>query len=128
MDRRHPDSGWRAASLAAALLAITFNFLQPIVHAALMRSGAPTALWSVFCNSAAAEPDGKAGSMPAPAAQAHECCLGLAHAPPLAAPSSAFILLDPVAVAIRFVATVDMPVTAGIRDGPSQPRGPPLLA
>jgi hypothetical protein len=37
MIRRRLDQGWRAAALAAALFAITLNFLQPLAHAALMR-------------------------------------------------------------------------------------------
>ena len=44
MSRRRSDQGWRAAALAAALFAITLNFLQPLAHAALMRSGAPAKL------------------------------------------------------------------------------------
>ena len=127
MDRSKPESGWRAACLAAALFAITLNFLQPLVHAALMRSGAPTGLWTVFWNSAAAEPDGKAGSIPAKTTEAHDCCLGLAQSPAFAEPPSAFILLEPIVVAIRFVADLDVPAAVGIRDGPSQPRGPPSL-
>ena len=127
MDRNKPESGWRAACLAAALFAITLNFLQPLAHAAMMRSGAPTALWTVFCNSTAADPDGKTGSAPATAG-AHECCLGLAHASPLAAPSPAFLLVSPVVVAVPFAEQLDSPTSAGIRDGPSQPRGPPSLA
>ncbi len=50
--------------MAVALFAITLNFLQPVVHAALMRDGAPSALWTVFCNATAADPDGKSGSVP----------------------------------------------------------------
>lgn len=128
MDRNKPESGWRAACLAAALFAITLNFLQPLVHAALMRSGAPTALWTIFCNSAAADPDGKTGSAPAGTTGAHECCLGLAHAPAFAEPPSAFIVVEPLVVAVRFVEQLDAPAAVGIRDGPSQPRGPPSLA
>ena len=127
MDRNEPQSGWRAASLAVALFAITLNFLQPLAHAALMRSGAPTALWTVFCNSAAAEPDGKSSSLPGGAGQSHECCLGLAHAPALAAPPAIFALLEPVTVTTAVSLPAERPVAAGIRDGPSRPRGPPLL-
>ena len=66
-------------------------------------------------------------SMPA-AGKMHECCLGLAHAPTLAVPSSSFV------AAPLFAAIVDRPLVAvdalapvGIRDGPNQPRAPPAL-
>ena len=39
MDRKRPDQGWRAAAFAAALFAITLNFLQPLAHAAMLRGG-----------------------------------------------------------------------------------------
>jgi hypothetical protein len=48
MIRRRSDQGWRAAALAAALFAITLNFLQPLAHAALMRDGSP-ANWAAMC-------------------------------------------------------------------------------
>lgn len=127
MDRRQPMTGWRVAALAVALFSITLNVLQPLAHAALMRDGAPSALWTVFCNSAAADQDGTAGSMPAHAADKHECCLGLAHAQAVIAPSAAFV---PVAFALPAIAPppgTDHPSTVGIRDGPYRPRGPPFL-
>src|SRR5215470_3083628 len=96
MDRRRSDQGWRAMAMAVALFAITLNFLQPLAHAALLRDGAPSALWTVFCNSAAADPDGKSGPAPV-AAQQHECCLGLAHAASFVEPPSVFILVERVA-------------------------------
>ena len=127
MDRRRSDQGWRAAAFAAGLLAITLNFLQPLVHAAVMRDGGPTAagVWASMCLPDAT-PDGQQGSTPA--GKQHECCLGLAHAPALAAPSSAFIVVEPVVVAIRVVTDRDALAPVGIRDGPSQPRAPPLPA
>ena len=63
-----------------------------------------------------------------PAGKLHECCLGLAHAPALAAPSSVFILVEPVVIAIRVVTDLDVLAPVGIRDGPGQPRAPPLPA
>ena len=54
----------RAVGLAVALFAITLNFLQPLAHAAMMRGGSPETLWTAFCNSTAADPDGKSGSIP----------------------------------------------------------------
>ena len=113
-------------AMAVALFAITLNFLQPLAHAALLRDGAPSALWNVFCNATAADPDGKSGSMPA-AAQQHECCLGLAHAASFAPPPTAFALVEPVAAAAAPLLASEQPTSVGIRDGPSQPRGPPLL-
>jgi hypothetical protein len=126
MDRERPATGWRAASFAAALFAITLNFLQPLVHAALMRDGGPTAasLWMSMCLPDSGQ-DGQQGSLPA-AGKLHECCLGLAHAPTLAAPSTAFVVVElPVTVADRPHLAVDVLAPVGIRDGPSQPRAPP---
>ncbi|MDI1284616.1 MAG: hypothetical protein PSV46_09475 [Reyranella sp.] len=126
MIRKRSDSGWRVASLAAALFAITLNFLQPLAHAALMRDGGPEAaakMWDAFCLPSASQDDTQ-GSAPA-AGKSHECCLGLAHAPVLGEISTAFVLVEPVTIAIRFVAVVDAFSPVGIRDGPSQPRAPP---
>jgi hypothetical protein len=127
MDRPRPDQGWRAMAMAVALFAITLNFLQPLAHAALMRDGAPSTLWTVFCNSTAADPDGKSGSLPT-AVQEHECCLGLAHATALAAPPTAFVLVEPIVAIAAPLLAAEQPTPVGIRDGPSQPRGPPTLA
>jgi Protein of unknown function (DUF2946) len=126
MDRERPATGWRAASFAAALFAITLNFLQPLVHAALMRDGGPTAssMWMSMCLPESGQ-DGQQGSLPA-AGKLHECCLGLAHAPTLAAPSTAFVVVElPVTVADRPLLAVDVLAPVRIRDGPSQPRAPP---
>ncbi len=127
MDRKHSDSSWRATALAAALFAITLNFLQPLAHATLMRDGAPTALWTIICNSAAADPDKQSGPMPA-TGQNHECCLGLAHAPTLAAPPTDFIATEPVVASVAPSLPAEQQSPVGIRDGPSQPRGPPSFA
>jgi hypothetical protein len=124
MDRTAPPTGTRVAALAAALLAITFNFLQPLMHAALMRDGAPGTLWSVFCSAAAADPEGE--SAPASGTvQAHDCCLGLAHAVPLTLPSPAFVVLPPVVTALAASLPHETSSSVGIRDGPRRPRGPP---
>ena len=128
MIRRRPDTGWRAASFAAALFAVTLNFLQPLAHAALMRDGGPMALslWTSMCAPSAGQDDAQ-DSMPA-AGKMHECCLGLAQAPTLAAPPVSFVVIH------RFFTVVDRPLLAvdalapvGIRDGPNQPRAPPSL-
>ena len=116
------DTPLRAMGLAVALLAITLNFLQPLAHAALMRDGAPSTLWSVFCNSVPQE-TGK-GSVPV-AAEKHECCLGLAHAAALAAPSAGFTAVEPAVTTVRPLQPAEVLVSVGIRDGPHRPRGPP---
>ena len=64
--------------------------------------------------------------MPA-AGKMHECCLGLAHAPTLAVPSSSsFVAASLFAVFVdRPPVAVDALAPVGIRDGPNQPRAPP---
>src|SRR3954463_1320512 len=102
----------RAVAFAAALLAITLNFLQPLVHAALMRDGSPTTLWNVFCN---ASPEHR---QEAPlAADKHECCLGLAHAVAFAPPGTLAIVGAPVATAVQSLDSPDRLTPVGIRDG-----------
>lgn len=122
MNRRRSDQGWRAAALAAALFAITLNFLQPLAHAALMRSG-PPANWAAMCLPSAQQGDDQ---HPATAGTMHECCLGLAHAPTLAEPSAAFVAVDHLPESVRPLETAEALTPVGIRDGPSQPRAPPL--
>lgn len=114
----------RAFGLIVALFAITLNFLQPLAHAAMMRDGAPSTLWTVFCNAAAADPDGKSAPTPM-SADAHECCLGLAHAPVLAAPPALFVAIAPVSTYVAPLIAAEQPTPVGIRDGPTRPRGPP---
>ncbi len=129
MIRERSESGWRVASLATALLAITLNFLQPLAHAALMRDAGPEAaakMWGAFCLPAAGQDDAQ-GSTPV-AGKAHECCLGLVHAPMLAGLSTVFIRVEPTVVTTRFVVALDALSPVGIRDGPSQPRAPPSHA
>src|SRR5258708_28634556 len=124
------DHGWRATAFAVALFAITLNFLQPLAHAAMMRDGMPSTLWTVFCNASAADPDGqsegKSGKAPMTAAQ-HDCCLGLAQAPAIAAPPIVFVAIEPVATFIPPLPAAEPITPAGIRDGPTRPRGPPIF-
>ena len=125
----------RALALVAALFAITLNFLQPLAHAASMRDGAPGSIWSALCNAAVADPanitDGttvdQADAAPIPAADKHECCLGLAHAPSVVASSAAYVALPPVATALAPSLPSTRGPVAAIRDGPTRPRGPPSL-
>lgn len=125
MIRRRSESGWRATALAAALFAITLNFLQPLAHAALMRDGGPAAaaqIWGAFCVASEDAADG-----PATADRVHECCLGLAHAPAIAAPPTAFVLVERIDDVLPLPAESDIHSAVGIRDGPSQPRAPPFF-
>jgi hypothetical protein len=126
MDRTGSPSGWRASAFAVALFAITLNFLQPLAHAALMRDGAPSTLWSMFCSAAVADVDGEKGSAPV-TADAHECCLGLAHAATFTSPPTTFVALAPIVTTIAPLAALERPTSVAIRDGPARPRGPPIL-
>lgn len=129
MDRRGPVNGRRAVALAAALFAITLNFLQPLAHAALLRDGGPieaARTWGVFCLPAAEDENGK-GSLP-DAAKIHECCLGLAHATAMAGPSELFTVEPPVGPPSVIRAAAGPVDSAGIRDGPLQARAPPPTA
>jgi hypothetical protein len=126
MDRKRPASGWRAATFAAALFAITLNFLQPLAHAALLRDGGPVAaasLWGAFCVNMTGQDDNQ-GSVPG-AAKIHDCCLGLAHASIVAGPPTVFVVIEPRVEVIRLIAQIEALAAVGIRDGPGQPRGPP---
>ena len=131
----------------AALFAVTLNFLQPLAHAASMRDGNPSALWSMFCNSAVADPDNKADATPPKSANTHECCLGLAHAPSLIQiliqamefeitvpdlarrqywihPAMAEVVADQAVFAKAALANVDLTGANLVRFDPAQP-GPP---
>jgi Protein of unknown function (DUF2946) len=128
MIRKRADTSGRAFGLAAALFAITLNFLQPVVHAALLRDGSPSTLWTMFCDATAADSDQAAGSLPTGKAVAHDCCLGLAHVQALIEPSADSL---PLSFAERCAsplpdAAEGLPA-ASIRDGPHRPRGPPIL-
>lgn len=126
MDRKRSDQGWRAAAFAAALFAITLNFLQPLVHATLMRDGGPGAsgIWASMCLPDASQD--QQGSTPA--GKPHECCLGLAHAASLTEPSTSFFTVDhPIAI-VRPLESAQPLTPVGIRDGPLEPRAPPLHA
>ena len=134
MNRNRSESGWRTASLAAALFAITLNFLQPLAHAALMRYGGPMSgsqaaakMWGVFCLPASGQNGGQDLGQTPSAGKSHECCLGLAHAPVLAELSTAFVLVEHIATGVRFAAATDALSPVGIRDGPSQARAPPFF-
>ena len=107
-----------------ALLAITFNLLQPLLQAAALRDGNPpmAGMRASMCQSSDekdARPDlDWCGNQ-------HECCLGIAHAPPFAVPASCFSAVGPIATVLHFARAVDALPPVGIRDGPHQPRAPP---
>ncbi|HEY4168853.1 MAG TPA: DUF2946 family protein [Reyranella sp.] len=124
MDSGKSFSDRRALAFATALLAITLNFLQPLVHAALMRDGAPATLWSVFCNAATDTRPDKGQDVPL-ALDKHGCCLGLAHAVAFVPPAMAFIPAERVEATVRPLAAFDQFTPVGVRDGPHRPRGPP---
>ena len=123
MDRPRSLSAARAAALAAALFAITLNFLQPLALAATTRDGG-AGTWTVFCKPSAEQP----GDHSSPVARNHECCLGLAQAPALIAPAALTVAIQRVATTLPSILANDMPVSLAIRDGPSQPRAPPHSA
>jgi len=120
--KSRPDG--RALALATALIAITLNFLQPLVHAALMRDGAPTTLWSVFCNAAPETRSNTGQDLPL-APDKHDCCLGLAHAVAFSPPAATFTPVERIAATVQPLASFDELTPVGIRDGPHRPRGPP---
>ncbi len=74
--------------------------------------------------STAADPEGTPGKAPTTAAQ-HDCCLGLAQAPAIAAPPIVFVAIEPVATPIPPLPSTERITPAAIRDGPTRPRGPP---
>ncbi len=127
MDRNRPPGGLRAAVLAVALFAITLNFLQPLAHAAMLRDGGPQAaarMWGAFCEPSADGDD--AGATGSAAQKLHECCLGLAHAPALVAHAATFLALPRRQAEAALPAADDVARPGRIRDGPNQPRAPPL--
>lgn len=127
MITRQPVSRLRSMALAAALFAITLAILQPLSHAVMLRMGGPEAaatLWGALCQTTA---DDKAeeGSGPS-TAKVHDCCFGLTHTPVLLGPAVAAVFVDQVPASDRVPSRHHHPTTGAIRDGPQQPRAPPL--
>jgi hypothetical protein len=115
-------------ALALALLAVTFNFLQPLAHAAAMQGDAPRTLWSVICQASAADPDRELGKdSPASMEVAHDCCMGLAHAQLAPLPPLVVAVVPPLSAEAPPLQRIDLRSGHGIRDGPHQPRAPPPL-
>jgi len=117
-------SDGRALALALALFAITLNFLQPLVHAAVMRDGAPEAVWKVLCKT---EPGSQQDPLNPLAAGQHECCLGLAHAAAFPMTSAEAAAIERPGTTVRPLQAAEVAISVGIRDGPHRPRGPPSL-
>ena len=113
-------------ALTAALFAITLAILQPLSHAVMLRMGGPeaaAALWGAICQPTA---DGEAEGSGPSTADVHDCCFGLAHAQAQALPSGTSIEVEATETAQHVPAAHHHPSTGAIRDGPNQPRAPPL--
>lgn len=123
--RQHP-SQMRAFVLVAALFALTLAILQPLAHAVMLRTGGPeaaAALWGAICQPTA---DGEAEGSGSSSAKVHDCCFGLAHSPVLLGPAVAAVLVDQSTASNPVPSHHHHPSTGAIRDGPQQPRAPPL--
>ena len=127
MDRTPPLTGPRLSALAAALFAITLNFLQPLVHAAMMRDGAPREIVECLLQrdgrrsgrQASARSGSRAGPRMLPRAGPCRCADGaVAGLRRSSAPRRG-------ARAVPAGRALTSPV--GIRDGPRRPRGPPSI-
>lgn len=112
-------------ALTVALFAITLAIFQPLSHAVMLRMGgleAATALWGSLC-----QPTGEKGESQGPAnAKVHDCCFGLAHASAQVLPSGVSIEVEATEAPQRVYTARHHPSTGAIRDGPNQPRAPPL--
>lgn len=122
-----PLSRLRAIALSVALFAVTLAVLQPLAHAVMLRMGgmeAAAAMWGALCEPNAMT--GETGDQKPGKAKVHECCFGLAHAPVLDTPSDVSISVELSEAAVGVPADHHHPSTGAIRDGPHQPRAPPL--
>ncbi len=92
-----------------------------------MREGGVIAssLWASMCLPSHGQADTQDS---VPVGTQHECCLGLTHAPVLAAPSAVFVAIDLPVTIVGPLAAAPLLAVVGIRDGPSQPRAPPSFA
>lgn len=127
MIAKQPVSRLRSMALTVALFAITLAIFQPLSHAVMLRMGgleAATALWGSLC-----QPSGETGEAESqgPAnARVHDCCFGLAHAQAQVLPSGVSIDVEATETISRIRPAHHHPSTGAIRDGPNQPRAPPL--
>ena len=128
MIAKQPISRLRSMALTVALFAITLAIFQPLSHAVMLRMGgleAATALWGALCQPNADKDEG--GSQGSANTKVHDCCFGLAHTPAQALPSGASIEVEVTEAAPGVHPAHHHPSTGAIRDGPNQPRAPPLL-
>jgi hypothetical protein len=127
MTAMQPISRLRSMALTVALFAITLAIFQPLSHAVMLRMGgleAATAMWGTLCQPSADQ--GEADSKGPANARVHDCCFGLAHAQAQALPSGISIDVEIGETAQLILAAHHHPSTGAIRDGPNQPRAPPL--
>lgn len=127
MSAERSPSRIRAFVLAAALFAVTLAILQPLSHAVMLRMGGPEAtagLWEAICQTGT---EGRSDQSDRPTAKVHECCFGLAHAPVLIGLTVAPVLVARASESGPVALHHHHPTTGAIRDGPQQPRAPPLL-
>lgn len=114
-------------ALTVALFAVTLAILQPLSHAVMLRMGgleAAAAMWGSLCQPGTDQ--GDSDSQGPANARVHDCCFGLAHAPAQALASGVSIEVGFTGTAPRIHTAVHHPSTGAIRDGPNQPRAPPL--
>ncbi|MFN4018071.1 MAG: DUF2946 family protein [Reyranella sp.] len=126
MSAQQPPLQTRTLVLLVALFAVTLAILQPLAHAVMLRTGGPEAaatLWGAICQTRA---DGEAEAPGSPTAKVHDCCFGLAHSPALLGPAVAAVFIDQVPASDLVPSRHHHPTTGAIRDGPQQPRAPPL--
>jgi len=127
MVAKQPVSRLRSIALTVALFAITLAIFQPLSHAIMLRMGgleAAAALWGSLCQPSGEKGEGESQG---PAnAKVHDCCFGLAHASAQVLPSGASIEVEATETAQRVATAHHHPSTGAIRDGPNQPRAPPL--
>lgn len=122
-----PFSSLRSLALTFALFAVTVAVFQPLAHAVMLRMGsaeAASTLWGALCQLRGER--GEADSKAPASAQVHDCCFGLAHAPALVLPSGHSIDVEAAEAISRIRAAHQYRSTGSIRDGPNQPRAPPL--
>jgi hypothetical protein len=127
MFTKQPPSQIRTMVLMAALFAVTLAILQPLAHAVMLRTGGPEAamsLWGALCQPSM-DGQGEQGSGPS-SANVHDCCFGLAHTPVLLGPVVAAVFGDLVPDSDLVASRHNHPTNGAIRDGPNQPRAPPL--
>jgi len=127
MSARQSPSSVRAFALAVALFAVTLAVLQPLSHAVMLRMGGPEAvagLWEAICQT---DVEGRADEPDRSRTKMHECCFGLAHSPVLIGPTVAPILVADVSGFAPIAEQHHHSTNGAIRDGPQQPRAPPLF-